>query len=202
MWTFTTKRCKSYNMFSLWRAVTSKPNLRWVADGSSVGHPSEKVLLCQGLLSVSTTTEKVWELWSGIHEELKGERNLQAISQGPQTGYSRHLPLVKFRFNNWRVSPFQHSAECQSTAPFLWASRRICIGDYLQIYLCGFSCLKVTTWTIWSFRQKCAPRTMMTQNKEFQSSMILFLYVQWWRKIPPCDGHLQLSSHLLVSCCL
>ena len=51
------------------------------------------------------------------------------------------LQHKKFRFNN---SPFQHSAECQSTAPFLWASRSICIEDYLQIYLCGFSCLKVT----------------------------------------------------------
>lgn len=46
-------------MFSLWRAVTSRPNLRWEADGSSVGHPSEKLLCCQRLLSMSNTTVKV-----------------------------------------------------------------------------------------------------------------------------------------------
>lgn len=92
-WTFTTKRCKRCNMFSLWRAVTSRPNLRWEADGSSVGHPSEKVLLCQRLLSVSNTTEKVWELWFGIQEELKGERNLQAISWGHRQGTVDTYPL-------------------------------------------------------------------------------------------------------------
>lgn len=38
--------------------------------------------------------------------------------------------------------------------------------------------------TLWSFRQKYAPQIMTTQNKELQSSLKLFLFIQGWRKVP------------------